>query len=105
MQRRISCLSPFRALLIRQCTHSHPQHLTVELRESTRIGAVDHCFFEASDHTESMSACWRQPLPLTGKITTCLAHSVNRQVSAFVRGHEKVLASGQVEVLAGGQLK
>jgi hypothetical protein len=34
----------------------HPQHLTVELRQSARVGTVDHCFFEAPDHTESMSA-------------------------------------------------
>jgi hypothetical protein len=36
---------------------SHPQHQAVELRESTRVGAVDYCFLEASDHTESISAC------------------------------------------------
>jgi hypothetical protein len=35
----------------------HPQHLAVELRERARVGAVDHRLFEASDHTESMSAC------------------------------------------------
>ena len=34
----------------------HPQHLTVKLRESTRVGTVDHCLFKVSDHTESMSA-------------------------------------------------
>jgi hypothetical protein len=32
----------------------HPEQLAVELRESARVGAVDHCLFEASDHTESM---------------------------------------------------
>ena len=62
---------------------SHPQHLTVELCESARIGAVDHCFFEASDHIESMSACWWQPLPLTGKIASILVphdHLHNNQM-------------------------
>ena len=34
----------------------HPQHLTVELRQSARVGTVDHCFLEAPDHTGSMSA-------------------------------------------------
>ena len=34
----------------------HPQHLTVELRQRARVGTVDHCFFEAPDHIESMSA-------------------------------------------------
>ena len=34
----------------------HPQNLAIELRESARVGAVDHCLFEASDHTESMPA-------------------------------------------------
>ncbi len=51
-----------------------PQHLAVEPGESARVGAVDHCLFEVSDHTESMSACQRQPLPLTGKITMRLTH-------------------------------
>ena len=36
---------------------SHPQYPAVELRESARVGTVDHCLFEASDHTESMAAC------------------------------------------------
>ena len=45
---------------------SHPQHPAVELRESARAGAVDHCLFKAADHTQSMSACWRQPLALIG---------------------------------------
>jgi hypothetical protein len=45
---------------------AHPQHLAVELGKSTRVGAVDHSLFEASDHTESMSTCPRQPLPLIG---------------------------------------
>ena len=31
-------------------------HLTVELRQRARVGTVDHCFLEAPDHTESMSA-------------------------------------------------
>ncbi len=37
----------------------HPQHLAVEPREEARVRAVDHCLFEASDHTGSMSACQR----------------------------------------------
>jgi hypothetical protein len=28
----------------------HPQHLAVELSQGARIGAVDHCLLEASDH-------------------------------------------------------
>ncbi len=34
----------------------HAQHLAVKLREPARVGAVDHGLFEASDHSESMSA-------------------------------------------------
>ena len=52
----------------------HAQHLAVELSQSPRAGAVDHCLFEASDHTESMSACWRQPLPLIGIICVIFDH-------------------------------
>jgi hypothetical protein len=33
----------------------HAQHLAVELREATRVGAVDHSLLEASDHAKSMS--------------------------------------------------
>ena len=36
---------------------AHPQHLAVEPGKSARVGAVDHCLFEVSDHTETMSAC------------------------------------------------
>lgn len=34
----------------------HPEHLAVELREGQRIRAVDHCLFEASNHSQSMPA-------------------------------------------------
>jgi hypothetical protein len=29
----------------------HPQYLAVELSQGARVGAVDHCLLEASDHT------------------------------------------------------
>jgi len=34
----------------------HPQYLAVELGESPRVGAVDHCLFQVADHTDSISA-------------------------------------------------
>lgn len=34
---------------------SRPEHLAVELRQSARIRAVDHCFLKVADHTPSMS--------------------------------------------------
>jgi hypothetical protein len=34
----------------------HPKHLAVELSKSARIGAVDHCLLEASDHIGIISA-------------------------------------------------
>jgi hypothetical protein len=43
---------------------SHPQHLAVEQGQSARVGAVDHCLFEASDHTASMLTA---TFPLIGR--------------------------------------
>lgn len=45
----------------------HPQHLAVELGESPWVRAVDHCLFEVSDHTDSISAP-AATLPIGDKI-------------------------------------
>jgi len=51
----------------------HPQHLAVEPGESGRVGAVDHCLFQAPDHTHSMSACQRRSLALAAELVMHLA--------------------------------
>lgn len=35
----------------------HSQYLAVEPGQGARVGAVDHCFLEASDHIGSIPAC------------------------------------------------
>jgi hypothetical protein len=51
---------------------------------STESGSlIDEIVREASDHTLSMSARWRQPLPLIGTLAMRLAHS-QRQERAFL---------------------